>query len=184
MSCPPIWSWLRKKAVKIVLVKQTDARLEGSDADAVRRFLFEYLKGCNDKDESAWRRFVRALHEAGSGEFFEIIIQRKRSGKFHRLVFVVLQAVFKAQERFEDFRIFRQFCKLGAAFVDYVPQSNGELRAVPKSQSFDECSEEEIRQFLLDVMAFFRSEECLKTLWPQLSIQIAEQGIERILNEF
>lgn len=170
--------------MEIVLVKQTDERLPDAEAAIVRGFLFKSIDGCSDSDKKAWRGFWRAVGAAGSGEYFTITIKRKRSGPFHRLVFALLQDVFRGQERFADFRIFRQFAKLGSGFVDYLPNADGELRAVPKSQSFDDCSEEEIRQFHMDVLEFFRTQRCQKTLWPDLSPQIAEMGMESILSKF
>lgn len=170
--------------MEIVLIKQTDERMPEAEAAAVRKYLFQVIDGCTDKDKKAWRSFWRGVGNAGSGEYFSITIKRQRSGPFHRLTFVVLNTVFKAQERFDDFRVFRQFVKLGAGFVDYLPTPDGELRAVPKSQSYDECSEEEIRQFLDDVKTFFRTARCQKTLWPDASPKSAEQGMENLLEQF
>jgi hypothetical protein len=170
--------------MEICLIKQTDARMEEADATTVRRFLFQAIDGCNDKDKKAWRSFWRAVGNAGSGEYFTITIKRQRSGPFHRLTFALLQAVFKGQERFDDFRIFRQFIKLGSGFVDFLPNADGELRAVPKSQSFDDCSEEEVRQFFDDAKTFLRTARAQRTLWPDATPRAAEHGIEAILNEF
>lgn len=114
--------------MEIVLLKQTDQHLPEAEAAIVRRYLLQAVDGCNDKDKKAWRSFWRAVGKAGSGEYFVITIKRQRSGPFHRLTFALLQAVFKGQERFDDFRIFRQFTKLGAGFVDYLPNADGELR--------------------------------------------------------
>ncbi len=170
--------------MEIAIVKQTDARLPEHDAAVVRRFLFEYLDGYIDKDRKAWRSWWRAVADAVEGEYFTISIKRQRSGPFHRLVMVVLSTVFKGQERFEDFRIFRAWCKIGAGFVEYMPDLTGAMVAHPKSQSFDDCSEEEVRQFFDDVMAFLRSGVCHRTLWPHLSPEGAEQGMEAILIQF
>lgn len=165
-------------------MKQTDQRLPEAEAATVRRFLFGVIDGCNDKDKKAWRGFWKAVANAGSGEYFSITIKRQRSGPFHRLSMAVMQAVFNAQERFDDFRIFRSFVKLGAGYVDYVPNADGELRAVPKSVSFDECSEEEMRMFHLDAVTFLRTSRACQTLWPDASPRAAEQGIESILSTF
>lgn len=170
--------------MEIVLIKQTDARLAPQDAEAVRRFLFEYLDGCNERDKKAWRSFWRALADAGSGEYFTVSLKRRRSGPFHRLTMAVMQAVHKGQERFEDFRVFRAWVKLGAGFVEYLPDLTGALQAHPKSQNFDDCSEEEVRQFFDDALAFLRTGVAHRTLWPHLSPEVAEQGMESILSQF
>lgn len=171
--------------MEIILIKQTDARLTEQDAAAVRRFLFEHIDGCNDVDKKSWRSWWRALVNAGSGEYFSISIKRQRHGPFHRLVMLVLSTVYKAQERFDDFRIFRSFVKLGAGFVDYVPDmKNGGMMAVPKSQSFDECSEEEVRMFFHEAQIFMRSEACYSVLWPALSPDLADKAMNEILQRF
>lgn len=170
--------------MEIVLVKQTDARLSEEDQAVVRRFLFEHLTGATPKDARGWNRFCRALNEAGSGEYFSIKLERQRSGKFHRLTMLVLTKVFKAQERFEDFRIFRQFVKLGAGFCDYLPTPNGELRAVPKSQNFDECSEEDVHEFFENAIKFLRSERACKTLWPDAPVWQSAAGMDEIFKGF
>lgn len=168
----------------IVLCKRTDARLSDEDARTVRRFLFQSVDGVTDRDKKAWRSFWRAVADAGSGEYFTVTIKRRRNSRFHRLTMKVLTEVFKAQETFSDFRIFRAFIKLGAGFVDFVPNADGELKAIPKSASFDESSEEEVREFFQNACVFLRSGRAQKTLWPQLSVQVAEQGMERLLRQF
>lgn len=168
----------------IVLIKQTDARLDDKDGAIVRQFLFGAVDGVNDRDKRAWRGFWRAVNESPFGEYFTVSIKRRRSGPFHRLSFAVMQAVFKGQERFDDFKIFRNFVKIGAGFVDYIPDVHGELHAVPKSVSFDDCSEEEMRQFHDDSVTFLRTGPAQSVLWPQLSPQMAEMGVESILNQF
>lgn len=171
--------------MEIILVKQTDDRLSDQDAAAVRRFLFQYIDGCNDKDKKAWRGWWRALTKAGSGEYFSLSIKRQRHGPFHRLVMMVLSTVYKSQERFDDFNIFRSFVKLGAGFVDYVPDTkSGGVRAVPKSQSFDDCSEEEVRMFFHEAQIFMRSMACYGVLWPHLSPEVAEQSMAALLDQF
>ncbi len=171
--------------MKIVFVKQTDAPLSDSDRASVLRFLFQYLDGCNETDRKAWRSWWRAVADAPLGQYFTISINRQRSGPFHRLVMKVLSTVFKAQEKFDNFDIFRDFVKLGAGFANYIPDvETGELKAHPKSQSFDECSEEEIRQFFDDALLFLRTEGAQRILWPGVSAQVADEGVEHLLKQF
>lgn len=171
----------------IVLVKQTDASIQPDtpDALAMRRFLFESIDGSTDKDKKAWRRFISAMNKAQRGEYFKIKIERTRSSPFHKLVMAVLLAVFKAQETFSDFDLLRAYIKVGAGFVSYIPdQITGELRAIPRSQSFDDCSEDDARQFFDDMCAFLRSENCCKALWPQTPTAQSMNGMIRILEQF
>lgn len=168
----------------IVLVKQTDARLSDADAAVVRKFLFEALSGATPKDTRAWYRFCRALNESGSGEFFSIKTERPRDGRFHRLHMAVMSKVFKAQERISDFEQFRLWTKIGSGFVTWMAGPKGGVFPVPKSISYDQCEEDEMREFHEGVVAFLRTEHAQHYLWPALSAQVAEQGMESILRQF
>lgn len=170
--------------MEIVILKQVDARLPELEARVVRRYLFQMLDGYGDKDKKAWRSFWRAVGEAAAGEYFTVTVKRQRHSGFHRLSMAIMQAVFKAQERFEDFKVFRAFVKLGAGFVDYVPNADGELRAIPKSVSFEECSEEEIRDFHQNALAFLRTARAQQAIWPGVPAKQAAQGMEEILKHF
>jgi hypothetical protein len=170
--------------MEIVLVKQTSQQLTSEDAIVMRRFLFEYLDGSSDKDKKAWRGFCNSLNKAVYGQYFSIKLWRQRNSKFHRRHMKMESEIFKAQEKFEEFRIFRSWVKMGAGFVDYIPNRDGEIVAIPKSINFDDCSEEDMRQFHEDSMKFYRSEYCVSTLWPNLSAQIGEECINALLSPF
>lgn len=168
----------------IVLVKRTDVPLEGARADAVRSFLFGDIDGATEKDQRAWRRFVRALHEAGSGEFFSVKIERQRSNKFHRLHMKMMTEVFRAQERIEDFEQFRLWTKIGSGFVTWMAGPKGGVFPVPKSISYAECDQIEFIEFHNGVVQFLRTAHAQHYLFPHLAPQLAEQGIEKILSSF
>lgn len=170
--------------MEIVIVKQTDRQMTEAEAVVVRRFLFEYIDGLNINDKRAWRRFCGSLNSAVNGECFSIKIWRQRSGKFHRRHMKIESLIFESQETFEDFRIFRQWVKLGAGFVDYVPNENGELIPIPKSINFDDCSEDDMQQFHVDAMRFFRTSHAQHILWPVVSESIAELSMVSILDLF
>jgi len=170
--------------MEIVLVKQTDARLNEADAAVVRRFLFEHLSGATPKDTRGWYRFCRALNEAGSGEFFSIKTQRPREGWFHRKHMALVSKVFKAQERIDNFDQFRLWLKVGSGYVTWMPGPKGGVFPVPKSISYDQCEEDEMRYFHEGVVKFLRTEHAQKYLWPSLSPQVAEQGMESIIEPF
>ena len=72
--------------MKIVIIKQTDARLEDEQANAVRQWLFQFFKGATVADEKGWRRFTRAMNEGAAGEYFQpaLIIDCKQEN--HALV--------------------------------------------------------------------------------------------------
>lgn len=173
--------------MKVVLHKRINAKIEPDtpDADAMRRFLFETIDGATDKDKRAWRRFIKAMNEAGAGEYFVIDLKRTRNSAFHKLCFAVINAVFKSQDTFSDVDHLRDYLKLGAHFAVFIPdEKTGELKAIPRSQSFDECSEEEVREFFQNMCAFMRSATCCAALWPQTPIDVSMLGMENLLRQF
>jgi len=173
--------------MKLVLVKQTDAKLElgTPEADAMRLFLFEMVRGATDKDQRAWSRFIRAINEASQGEYFQIDLKRTRNSAFHRLIFAVMTTVYAAQDLFDDFELLRAYLKIGAGFVSYIPDEvNGEWKAIPRSQNFEEASEEEVRDFFEKMCTFMRSATCCAALWPEAPIESSMEGMLKILSRF
>lgn len=170
--------------MEIILIKQTDARLSDEDQVVVRRFLFEHLSGATPKDTRAWNRFCRALNEAGSGEFFSIKTQRPREGWFHRKHMALTSKVFKAQERIDNFEQFRLWLKVGSGFVTWMTGPKGGVFPIPKSISYDQCEEDEMREFHNGVVTFLRTAHAIKYLWPNVAIEVAAEGMEAILEQF
>lgn len=170
--------------MEIVLVKQTDAVLSDEDKAAVRRFLFGHLSGATDKDTRAWNNFVRAMDAAGSGEYFTFKVERRRNGRFHRLHMLIVSTVFKAQERITDFEAFRLWLKVGSGFVEWMAGPKGGVVPVPKSISFDKCSEEEMREYHDNVVAFLLTPHAAAYLWPKADQVTAQQGMDAILKKF
>ena len=168
----------------IVLVKQTDDQLTDAEKVVVGKFLFQHLGGATEKDTKAWTRFCRALNEAGSGEYFSLKLERQRQGWFHRKHMGMISEVFKSQERIKDFEQFRLWLKVGSGFVDWMAGPTGGVFPVPKSISFDKCSEDEMRDFNDNVVAFLRTEHAAKYLFPDAPIFLAESGLEKILSSY
>lgn len=170
--------------MEIVLVKQTDDVLSDDDRAVVRRFLMGHLSGATDKDTKAWNNFLRAMDGAGSGEFFTFKIERKRSGRFHRLHMAVVSAVFKSQERVEDFEAFRLWLKVGSGFVTWMTGPKGGVVPVPRSISYSSCSEEEMRSFHDGCVAFLRTDHAAHYLFPKAPIELAAAGLTELLAGF
>lgn len=168
----------------IVLVKQTDERLADDEAAVVRKFLFGHLSGATEKDTKAWYRFCRALNESGSGEYFSVKLDRQRQNWRHRKHMGLISTVFKAQERIKDFEQFRLWLKVGSGFVDWCAGPRGGVFPVPKSISFDKCSEDEFIDFHESVVAFLRTGHAAKYLFPDAPAHLAEAGIEEILSRY
>lgn len=168
----------------ITLVRQDHLPLSDAQRDTLRTALFSMLDGLDDASQKAWRRFWNGMLRLEPGEIASIETRIPRSMGFHKRHMVIEQAVFKAQDRMASFDQFRNWLKLGAGFVDWLPGPGGQISPVPKSISFADCDEAVMRQFHDDAMAFLRTAGACGFLWPHLGPMQAGEMIEAILQEF
>lgn len=170
---------------EIVLVRQQPEPIAPSDAEAARRVLFGMVDGLGEMGRKRWRRFVNGLMRLEPGEMVEIRTRKPRSGPFHRRHMALEQAVFEAQERFEQFNPgFRDWLKVGAGHVDWFPGPKGGVIPVPKSIAYDALEDDEMREFHEKVVAFLRTEHAARTLFPHLRALDGMAAVERVLGEF
>ena len=94
------------------------------------------------------------------------------------------QAVFDGQERFQQFDQFRNWLKIGAGHVDWVPGAKGGIVPLPKSISYAELEESDMREFHANVLAFLRGPHAAPYLWRHLSADRAAEMMETILSGF
>lgn len=170
---------------EIVLVRQEDMAVTEADKDAARRVLFGMVDGLGEINRRKWRRFMATLFRMEPGEMATIKTHKARSGPFHRRHMALEQRVFDAQERFTDFeRGFRDWLKVGAGHCDWHPGPKGGVFPVPKSISYTEMEEGEMREFHDAAVAFLRSEHAGRTLWRHLGPAQRIEMIETILRGF
>jgi hypothetical protein len=169
----------------IYLVKQ--ASLDGfteAEKEAVRKFLFHAVDGHGKQGKSVWRRFWSRITSAEVGEMFRFITKQDRSGKFHRFHMALEQRVFDQQERFENFDQYRDWLKIGAGYCTWVPGPKGGIVPLPKSTSFAECDEDQMREVHENMVAFLRTPYTQKTLWPHLKEAQRGEVVETLMREF
>lgn len=170
---------------EIVIVRQEDMQVTEADKDATRRVIFGTVDGLGEINRKRWRRFWSTLMRMEPGEMATIRTHKARSGPFHRRHMAMEQAVFEAQERFTDFeRGFRDWLKVGAGHCTWFPGPRGAVFPVPKSISYAEMEEGEMRDFHESAVAFLRTEHAGKTLWPHLKPLQRTEMIETILGGF
>jgi Protein of unknown function (DUF1367). len=169
---------------EIVLVRQEASPIPPADADAARRVLFGLVDGLGESNRKRWRRFVNGLFRLEPGEMAEIRTNRPRSGPFHRRHMALEQRVFEAQERFEQFKPFRDWLKVGAGHCDWFPGPKGGVFPVPKSIAYDQLEEDEMREFHDNTVAFLRTEHAGRTLWKHLGDAARVEMVESVLQEF
>lgn len=84
------------------------------------------------------------------------------------------QAIFDGQERFSDFNQFRNWLKIGAGHVDWMPGAKGGIVPLPKSISYADLEEDEMREVHEAMMAFLRGPHAAPYLWKHLGDEAGE----------
>lgn len=143
--------------------------------------LFDCFRGVTDTDNKRWWRFWKSATEKEQGEMFDVETVFPRYTPFHKQHMKIEQDVFNAQERFRDFEMFRNWLKIGAGFVVWVPGAKGGIVPLPKSASYAKTDEKEFREFHAKAMEFLRGEHAAPYLWKQLEKSEAHEKMETIL---
>lgn len=167
-----------------VTVIRTDQPMPGEGIlSGVRNFLFGLFDGWRKDDKRGWRKIWKRLIDLEPGEFAVIEFVIPRSGPYHRRHFAILNAVFDAQERFDDFERFRDWLSIGAGHVTWVPGAKGGIVPLPKSISYAKADQSEFEEYHRKVIAFLRGEHAGPFLWKHLGND-AHWMVDSILAEF
>jgi hypothetical protein len=142
------------------------------------------IAGFGLKGERAYGRFLAAVRNLEYGEMLAFSYKVPRSPKFHKLHFVMLAALFEAQEQFADDYQFRKWSEVGAGHCDFVPGPKGRMVALAKSIDYESLDDLEFAEMHEAVKAFFRSQHAQRFLWPHLSEAEGSEMVEAILREF
>lgn len=168
-----------------VTVIRTDQPMPGEGIlSGVRNFLFGLFDGWRSDDKKGWRRIWKRLIDLESGEFAVIEFVIPRSGAFHRRHMAIINAVFDAQERLEDFDQFWIWLKVGAGWVDWCAGPKGGVVPIPKSVSYARADQHEFEQYHAKVIAFLRGEHAAKFLWGKMSGNDCYWHMDSILSGF
>lgn len=142
------------------------------------------IAGFGEKGERVYARFLAAVKALEYGELLAFTYKVPRSPKFHRLHFVMLAALFGAQDQFADDYQFRKWSEVGAGHVDWVPGPTGKMVALPRSIDYESLDDDEFGEMHAAVKAFFRSTHATRFLWPHLDDGQAAEMVEALLMEF
>jgi hypothetical protein len=167
-----------------MLVRQHPGQIPDADRMAARNVLFGVIDGLGDFGKKQWRRFFNMLMRLEPGEMVEISVYKERLGWYHRKHMALEQRLFEAQERFEDFKAFRDWLKVGSGFVDWYPGPRGAVMPVPKSIRYAKLEQLDMEKFHDDMLVFLRTEHATKTLWKHLGLTARIDMIETILGGF
>lgn len=163
-----------------------DRSVDISDAEraAATKVLEQGLRGVDEPNHRRWQRFLRTVFGMEHGEVAEIGTRLPRSGPFHRFHMAMEQAVFDAQDRFTKFDQFRNWLKIGAGHVEWVPGAKGGIVPLPKSISYAELEEDPMREFHNAMLAFLRGPHAAIYLWKHLGADKAAEMMDSVLSEF
>ena len=169
---------------EITLVRQDPIQITDDDKAAARRVIFGIVDGLGERGRKQWRRLWNNIMRLEPGEMVELTTLQPRLGWYHRKHFAMEQALFEAQERFEEFESFRTWLKVGAGHVDWFPGPKGGVIPVPRSISYAKLEQAEMEVFHAAAVDFLRTEHAGKTLWKHLSPVDRITMIETILAGF
>ena len=154
--------------------------LTDAERDVLRKVLLDNIRGIDRFHDKRWRRFVGILINSEPGEVTEFINPRARSLPFHKRFMAIERAVFDNQDNFASLKGFRNWLKTGVGLGEY--QRVGErLVFIPGSVSFDELSDDEMREHVKAAEEFLRSDKATRKLWPHLKQQQREEMVETLL---
>ena len=168
---------------EIVLVRNPSVQARQADRDAAMRVLLGHIDGLSAGNQKAWRRFLRRLLALVPGDCIEIITHQKRLSWYHRKHMSFEFALFKAQDKFDDFDRFRDWLKVGAAHVEWLPTASGPV-PIPKSISYSSMEQGAMEQFHGHVVDFMRTAYAGQTLWPHLAIIKQIEMVEGVLGGY
>lgn len=169
---------------EITLVRQEPVQITDEEKATARKVIFGIVDGLGERGRKQWRRLWNSIMRLEPGEMVELTTLQPRLGWYHRKHFAMEQALFEAQERFEEFESFRTWLKVGAGHVEWFPGPKGGVIPVPKSISYSKLEQGAMEQFHNDAVQFLRTEHAGKTLWKHLSQVDRITMIETVLAGF
>lgn len=148
----------------------------------VRRFLFDGIRGLDEKHDKRWRRHWSRIIKAAVGEVFHFEDIVDRSGPFHRMHMAMEQCLFDRQDQWATLASLREWLKTGAAWGDFALNAKGVMKFVPRSTAYEACSDHEMRELHTAMLAFLRTPGAQRKLWPHLNPMARAEMLESILN--
>lgn len=168
---------------EIQLVRNPSMPASQADRDATMRVLLGHVDGLGDDDRKSWRGFLRRLLALDPGGMIEISTKQPRLGWYHRKHMALEHAFFKSQDKFAQFDRFRDWLKVGAGHVDWMPTVNGPV-PIPKSTNFPTTEQGAMEKFHGHFVDFMRTDYASSFLWPHLSQRQRIDMVESILGGF
>lgn len=142
------------------------------------------LVGVSDRDQRSYGKFLTRARELTPRESLRLSWKEPRSGPYHRRHFLMITALFDAQEQFDDDTAFRKWLEVGAGYCKYVPGPDGRMVALPDSIDYDTLDQAQFEPIHEAVFRFARSERARRFLWGHLPDQHSMDMVDAVLREF
>jgi hypothetical protein len=144
--------------------------------DAMRTIFTEWVRGMDTRSQRRLLRLVGQIARAEAGEGFQLFRLEERSGPFHRRHRVVLEALFQAQEAYPNIDALHDHLKLKTWFVTWK-----DGKPTPRSTSFEDCSEDEIREFHARVVDLLHDPYEQRKLFPSVPAKLRQGMVDAVL---
>lgn len=154
--------------------------LPDAERDIIRRFWTQHVRGMDAKHDKRWRRLGRDLFNAEPGEGIELLRPKPRSLKFHKRWMAIERRIFENQDAYVHLERFRDWLKTGAGWGAYH-LVNGAMKFVPASVSFDEASDDEMREFAEAAVDFLHTDRATRKLWRHLPAAKRQEMLDTLL---
>jgi hypothetical protein len=169
------------KASIIMVAPQVNLRaLPLAERQVVSHFLFDCIRGLDAKHDKRWRRLWNRIWYSEPGEAAEIAALQPRSLVFHKRHMAIEQRLFDSQERWTNLDRFRDWLKTGAGFGHYEV-AGGRMRFIPASCAYEECSDDEMREFHTAMVEWLHSPYPQRRLWPHIPAAQRSAMLETVL---
>ena len=170
------------KPSAILLTKQHPLeRMPEQELAIVRRFLFDGVRGLDEKHDKRWRRLWRRVIKAEVGEVFHLESIVGRAGPFHRMHMALEQSLFDRQDQWATLNSMRDWLKTGASWGKFALSARGTMKFVPSSTAYEACSDDEMREVHTAMLAFLRTPGAQRKLWPHLTPTARSEMLELIV---
>jgi hypothetical protein len=149
---------------------------------ALHGVVFNWMEGADAQHTARWTRMWRRLyHSPSRNPSLQLWLEVDRDRPFHARWMSVEDRLFASQEPFVTRNGMRLWLKTGAAFGRYEAQPGG-MVFVPSSLNWEDCSDDEMREFTEDATAFLATPHALEYLWPQVRETHRIDMLEACLN--
>jgi hypothetical protein len=167
-----------------LIMRDHSIELTEAEKEIGKKVLTQVLRGIDDQHNKRWLGVVRTWFGLEEGEITTVDTRHPRSGPFHRFHMAMEQAVFNAQEQFTHFEQFRYWLKFGVGHVEWAAGPKGGVIPIPKSISYADLEEVEMRELHAKMLDFLHGEHAAPYLWRHLDPEEAGRMMKSILDNF